>query len=120
MPSLQRQLRQRPAGAELGCLSERLVIPSERSESRNRGCVPLFTPGKPDRGQGLERLAEDGNPGVLADYVSANMKSVVDSGIVTVPSGDKGPGPITPGKAFEFVVSAAPGQRLVAMPLLVT
>src|SRR2546423_15415177 len=30
---------------------------------------PLFTPGKPDRGQGLERLAEDGNPGVLADYI---------------------------------------------------
>jgi hypothetical protein len=47
-----------------------LVIRSERSESRNRGCVPLFTPGKPDRGQGLERLAEDGNPGVLADYIS--------------------------------------------------
>jgi len=84
VPSLQRQLRQRPAGAELGCLSERLVIPSERSESRNRGCVPLFTPGKPDRGQGLERLAEDGNPGVLADYISAKMKSVVHSGIVTV------------------------------------
>jgi hypothetical protein len=77
---------------------------------------PLFTAGTPDRGQGLERLAEDGNPGVLADYISANMKSVVHSGVVTVPSGDKGPGPITPGKAYEFTISAAPGQRLtVAM-----
>jgi hypothetical protein len=77
---------------------------------------PLFTAGTPDRGQGLERLAEDGNPGVLADFIAANMKSVVHSGVVTVPSGDKGPGPITPGKAFEFVVAAAPGQRLtVAM-----
>src|SRR5919205_4287186 len=37
---------------------------------------PLFTPGKPDRGQGLEQLAEDGNPGVLADYIAANVKSV--------------------------------------------
>ena len=73
---------------------------------------PLFTAGKPDRGQGLERLAEDGNPGVLADYIVANMKSVAHSGVVTVPVGDKGPGPITPGKAFEFTVSAAPGQRL--------
>src|SRR5262245_9952797 len=59
---------------------------------------PLFTPGQPDRGQGLERLAEDGNPGVLADYVSQRMKSVVHSGVVTVPTGDNGPGPITPGK----------------------
>jgi hypothetical protein len=76
----------------------------------------LFTPGKPDRGQGLERLAEDGNPGVLADYIVQNVKSVVHSGVVTVPSGDKGPGPITPGKAYEFTISAAPGQRLtVAM-----
>jgi hypothetical protein len=77
---------------------------------------PLFTAGTPDRGQGLERLAEDGNPGVLADFIVANMKSVVHSGVVTVPSGDKGPGPITPGKSFEFVVAAPPGQRLtVAM-----
>src|SRR5688572_14549096 len=44
---------------------------------------PLFTAGRPDRGQGLERLAEDGNPGVLADYITANMKSVVHSGVVT-------------------------------------
>ena len=73
---------------------------------------PLFTPGQPDRDQGLERLAEDGNPGVLADYIVQNLKSVVHSGVVTVPSGDKGPGPITPGKAFEFTISAAPGQRL--------
>jgi hypothetical protein len=73
---------------------------------------PLFTPGQADRGQGLERLAEDGNPGVLADYIVANMKSVAHSGVVTVPSGDRGPGPITRGKAFEFTISAAPGQRL--------
>jgi hypothetical protein len=73
---------------------------------------PLFTVGQPDRGQGLERLAEDGNPGVLADYIATNMKSVVHSGVVTVPSGDKEAGPITPGKAYEFTISAAPGQRL--------
>jgi hypothetical protein len=73
---------------------------------------PLFTPGKPDRGQGLERLAEDGNPGVLADYIVQNLKSVAHSGVVTVPSGDNGPGPITPGKAYQFTISAAPGQRL--------
>jgi hypothetical protein len=73
---------------------------------------PLFTTGKKDRGVGLERLAEEGNPGVLADYISANVKSVLTSGVVTMPVGDKEAGPITPGKAYEFKVSASPGQRL--------
>lgn len=73
---------------------------------------PLFTVGKRDRGQGLEQLAEDGNPGVLADYISAKMKRVVHSGVVNTPVGDMSPGPITPGKAYEFTVSASPGQRL--------
>jgi hypothetical protein len=40
------------------------------------------------------------------------MKSVAHSGVVTVPVGDKGPGPTTPAKALEFTISAAPGQRL--------
>ncbi len=73
---------------------------------------PLFTTGKKDRGHGLEQLAEDGNPGVLADYISANLKSISYHGVVTTPAGDKGPGPITPGKAYEFTFPAAPGQRL--------
>jgi hypothetical protein len=73
---------------------------------------PLFAAGMPDRGQGLEPLAEDGNPGVLADYIAKNVKSVTKSGVVTTPIGDKDAGPITPGKAYEFTVSAAPGQRL--------
>lgn len=73
---------------------------------------PLFAAGTPDRGQGLERLAEDGNPGVLADYIVANLKSVLRSGVVTMPVGDKAAGPITPGKAYEFTVPASPGQHL--------
>lgn len=73
---------------------------------------PLFTPGARDKGFGLEQLAEDGNPGVLADYIVQNLKGVSRSGVVTIPVGDTAPGPITPGKAYEFTVSAAPGQRL--------
>ncbi len=73
---------------------------------------PLFTVGKNDRGHGLEQLAEDGNPGVLADYISANVKSISYHGVVTTPVGDKGAGPITPGKSYEFTFPAAPGQRL--------
>ena len=73
---------------------------------------PLFTPERVDRGLGLERLAEEGNPGVLADYIRDHMKAVAASGAVTTPVGDAAAGPITPGKAYEFTVSAAPGQRL--------
>ncbi len=73
---------------------------------------PLFAAGKKDRGQGLEQLAEDGNPGVLADYIKANLKSVAYSGVVTMPVGESKPGPILPGKAYEFTFPAAPGQRL--------
>lgn len=73
---------------------------------------PLFTAGRKDRGQGLEQLAEDGNPGVLADYIKANLRRVSYSGVVDTPVGDKSPGPILPGKAYEFTFPAAPGQRL--------
>lgn len=73
---------------------------------------PLFTTGKKDRGHGLEQLAEDGNPGVLADYIKSNLKSISYSGVVTMPVGDKAAGPILPGKAYEFSFPAAPGQRL--------
>lgn len=76
------------------------------------GGNPLFTAGRKDRGQGLEQLAEDGNPGVLADYIKANMRSVAYSGVVTTPVGDKSAGPILPGKVYEFSFPAAPGQRL--------
>jgi hypothetical protein len=73
---------------------------------------PLFTPGAVDRGQGLERLAEDGNPGVLTDYITQSLKSVQRNGVVTTPIGDATAGPTTPGKAYEFTVAASPGQRL--------
>ncbi|MFN2565877.1 MAG: spondin domain-containing protein [Gemmatimonadaceae bacterium] len=73
---------------------------------------PLFTAGRVDRGFGLERLAEEGNPGVLADYIRERMKAVAASGAVTTPVGEAAAGPITPGKAYEFTVSAAPGQKL--------
>jgi hypothetical protein len=73
---------------------------------------PLFTDGRVDRGIGLERLAEEGNPGVLADYIKEHVKAITASGVVTMPVGEAAAGPITPGKAYEFTVSAAPGQKL--------
>ena len=72
---------------------------------------PLFKAGARDRGKGLEPLAEDGNPAVLAAAVQ-HQRGIVASGTFLIPAGDAMPGPATPGKAFEFSFTAEPGQRL--------
>ena len=71
-----------------------------------RGGTPFFTDGQPDRGAGLEALAEDGNPAQLASTLHPN------SGVFTTPVGADGPGPLTPGNAYEFTFVARPGGRL--------
>src|SRR5262245_24692281 len=75
----------------------------------NRG--PLFTSGKPDRGKGLEALAEDGP----ADPLEKSLKGqpgIVRVGSTDTPVGGSNPGDIWPGDAFEFKVTAKPGERL--------
>ena len=71
-----------------------------------RGGTPFFTNGRPDRGAGLEALAEDGNPAELAAGLHPN------SGIFNTPVGADSPGPLTPGNAYEFTFVARPGARL--------
>ena len=46
------------------------ISPGVWTTSMNYGA--LYTLGHPDRGYGLEAIAEDGNPAILGDYVSAN------------------------------------------------
>lgn len=72
---------------------------------------PFFTAGKVDRGQGLEALAEDGNPSVLAGALKG-QPGIASVGFVNKPVGSILPGPATPGKAYEFTVTAEPGQKL--------
>jgi hypothetical protein len=72
---------------------------------------PLFTDGARDRGQGLEALAEDGNPARLAEALRG-MAGIVAAGAVNMPEGDREPGPILPGKAYQLTFSAHPGQKL--------
>jgi hypothetical protein len=72
---------------------------------------PTFTPGAFDDGKGLESQAEDGNPMALAASVAGDP-SVVASGIYNMPIGKTGPGPLRTGDAFEFEITAKPGQRL--------
>jgi hypothetical protein len=73
--------------------------------------APLFTSGTPDRGLGLESLAEDGDPSQQAKYCEKHT-GVVSVGVFNTPIGATKPGPITPGAAFEFSFTALPGQKL--------
>ena len=66
--------------------------------------MPLFTKGEVDRGEGLEKIAEDADPGPLAEAHSYT--------IFNTPVGDTEPGPATPGKKFEFTFTAKPGDKL--------
>jgi len=72
---------------------------------------PIFTGGQPESGNGLERLAETGNPEGLVKYLSA-VSGVVSAGADARPMGATSDGPLTPGQAYEFEISARPGQVL--------
>lgn len=72
---------------------------------------PLFVGGQVDAGKGLRTLAETGNPEPLSTSVGGQQ------GIVAVdadakPVGATEGGPLAPGKAYEFTVTATPGQFL--------
>ncbi|MEM1415262.1 MAG: spondin domain-containing protein [Myxococcota bacterium] len=76
----------------------------------------LLTVGQPDRGQGLEEIAEDGDPGPLAAAVGDALPG---AGIFNTPAGASAPGPLTPGNAYEFEVEGLPGQRLHVVTMFV-
>ncbi|HEX6438567.1 MAG TPA: spondin domain-containing protein [Candidatus Binatia bacterium] len=73
--------------------------------------APIFSAVKKDRGQGLEAQSEDGDPTILAKSLQGGkgIKSVV---VFNTPMGGTGPGPITPGAAYEIMISAVRGERL--------
>jgi hypothetical protein len=71
----------------------------------------LFEPGAPDRGEGLEAIAEDGMPGSLV-AVLQGREGVGSTGAFDTPDGAAGPGPLTPGGSYMFTVEAQEGDRL--------
>ena len=73
--------------------------------------APIFSAGKKDRSQGLEAQSEDGDPSMLAKLLQdgKGIKSVI---AFTTPVGATDPGPITPGAAYEFMISGMHGHRL--------
>lgn len=75
---------------------------------------PLYSLGLADRGQGLERLAEDGNNGALLDAMTgvAAAGGLADTGAFDMPVGATAKAPAAPGDAFELTVSGVPGDHL--------
>lgn len=71
---------------------------------------PIYSVGLAERGNGLERIAEDGDPMVLAEAMAG--EELGDRGVFDTPAGLDDPGPARPGGAFEITVTAAPGDRL--------
>jgi hypothetical protein len=81
----------------------------------NRG--PLFKSGDPDRGQGLEALAEDGAARPLAESVKG-QPGIVHVGVTDTPLGAGGPRILRSGDVFAFKVSGKPGERLTIATML--
>ena len=76
-------------------------------------CLPLFTSGEPDRAEGLELLAETGNPSELGDSFEDELPAGSSFyGLFDTPVDATDPGPIPPGGAFDIDFEAMPGDRL--------
>ncbi|WP_458209485.1 spondin domain-containing protein [Haladaptatus sp. NG-SE-30] len=75
-----------------------------------RGGNPIFTPGNQGGAQGLEMLAEDGNPTQLERTL--DDRQGVSSDVFDRPEGSDQPGPIGPGQEYRFDFDARPGERL--------
>lgn len=75
------------------------------------GSRPLFTSGMPDYGDGIEGIAEDGNPMNLGAKLSM-LDGVRSGAIFNTPIGASSPGAISPGKKYQFSFDASPGDAL--------
>ena len=72
---------------------------------------PMFTSGNPAPGNGLEAMAEDGDPSMLAAALSGNQ-TVKESGAFNTPDGASNPAPIFPGESYSFSFTASEGDLL--------
>jgi hypothetical protein len=75
------------------------------------GNNPFFTQNTTTRIDGLEALAEDGDPSTAAASL-ASLNSVMTSGAADTPVGAGGPGPATPGASYSFTFTAIEGDML--------
>jgi hypothetical protein len=76
-----------------------------------KGKNPILASKQKDFKASLERLAEDGNPDPLNSALQKE-KGVMTSSEFKIPNGQNDPGPIGPGGAYEFTLTANPGVKL--------
>lgn len=76
----------------------------------------LFREGK-RAGAGLEAQAEDGSPESLVKSFESMNHDAGQHGVFRTPAGAGAPGPIGPGAAYEFTVSAAPKMKLTLVTM---
>ena len=80
--------------------------------------MPIFTDMSSDMGEGLENLAENGDPSTLATSLMGKT-GVKSSGAFSIPGGSSGPGPLLPGNSYEFTFEAQEGDYLSFATMLV-
>ncbi|MFH1734549.1 MAG: spondin domain-containing protein [bacterium] len=73
--------------------------------------MPFFAEGQPDFDEGLEDLAEDGDPGVLSTSL-IGQAGIVLKGVFNTPDGSSAPGVLEPGSTYSFTFDADAGDRL--------
>ena len=75
------------------------------------GGMPIFKEGQSELGEGLEALAEDGDPSGLIAAIMAKSE-VKSSGVFNTPVGAGSPGPLMPGNSYAFEFTATSGDYL--------
>jgi len=78
-------------------------------------CDPLFTEGRPDRGHGLESLAEDGSPSGLAEVLAMQALPVQ---VLNTPVGADAPGPLLPGQTYQTTVFLEPAEPNLSLAFM--
>lgn len=79
----------------------------------------LFTAGEPDRGAGLEALAEDGRPEALAAALAKDPWAI-ESGVFAASAGGSASPGIFPGESYQFEVTAAPGEGTLTFAMMLS
>ena len=77
--------------------------------------MPIFTNNTTDRGEGLETLAETGDPGELAGNL---IDMGYNAGAYAVPDDSTSAGPLFPGAKYTFTFDAKPNQYLSIASML--
>lgn len=84
----------------------------------NAETTSIFDENMADLDEGLENLAENGDPSTLATTLG-NKSGIISSGTFSVPSTSSSAGPLLPGSSYTFTVTAEQGAYLNFATMLV-